>query len=365
MNEETITTRSIGRGFAEVEEAFILAETPRTKTVFQAQIHPGGVRGQIIRYRKGESNAEEIIPVNFNQLHENEGVKIELGTEAAKKLDEAFAKLTQLLQEQGIQYGEHQFSINAAGALVVTDENKAAVLRGLLDQDLSEDVWAQIAETNPSLASRLANAKMQEDRRAVLQQFNSMLDDNSLSEDDWQNLFEQNTWIFGYGLRYQILRLVQSQPNYGGTSVSGRGGQRGDFLAATEAEVKLTCLVEIKKPTTPLLQTAEYRNGAWGASTELSGAVSQIQINCATWEIEGSRTAANSEDIVQAQSTYTICPKGIIVVGKLDQVTERDKRNSFERFRSGMHNPEIITYDELYERAHYIVEGELPDDASN
>ncbi len=359
MNNETITTRSVGRGFAEVDEAFVLEDKPRTKTVFQAQIHSGGVRGQIIRYRKGAGNAEEIVPVNFNQLHESDGIKIELSTEAAKKLDEAFAKLTQLLHDQGVQYGEHQFSINAAGALVVTDENKAAVIRGLLDQDLSEDVWAQIAETNPSLASRLASAQLHEDRKAILEKFETMLHDDSLDESDWQDFFEQNTWIFGYGLRYQILRIVESQPNYGGTAVSGRGGQRGDFLTATEAEVKLTCLVEIKKPTTPLMQSSQYRNGAWGVSDALSGAIAQIQINSATWEIEGSRTQANTEDITHNQSTYTVQPKGLVIAGRLDQVTDRDKRNSFERYRRSLHNPEVITYDELFERARYIVEGEM------
>ena len=43
----------------------------------------------------------------------------------------------------------------------------------------------------------------------------------SLTENDWQDFFEENTWIFGYGLRYQILRVIQAQPNYGGATVSG------------------------------------------------------------------------------------------------------------------------------------------------
>src|ERR1700679_3398867 len=49
----------------------------------------------------------------------------------------------------------------------------------------------------------------------------------------WQTFFEDNTWIFGYGLRYQFLTTVVAQPSYGGTTVTGRGGQRGDFLTAS------------------------------------------------------------------------------------------------------------------------------------
>lgn len=168
MPDETITTRSVGRGFAEVEEDFVLDDTPRTKTVFRAQIHRGGFRGQIIRYRKdANGNSEEVVPVNFNQLHENEGVEIKLKTEAAKKLDEAFAKLTQLLQERGVQYGQHQFSINEAGALVITDANKVAVVNGLLERNLTEEVWSDLSQNNPDLTTRLSWAKIHANRAAT------------------------------------------------------------------------------------------------------------------------------------------------------------------------------------------------------
>lgn len=166
------------------------------------------------------------------------------------------------------------------------------------------------------------------------------------------DFFEENTWIFGYGLRYQILRVIQNQPNYGGVAVDGRGGQRGDFLTATEAETRFTCLVEIKKPTTELLQKKEYRNGTWGVSTELSGAVSQIQVNCAQWEITGARTEQNRERLADIT---TVSPKGIVIIGHTHELNNWDKRNSFERFRQEIRSPEIITYDELLERARYIV----------
>ena len=186
----------------------------------------------------------------------------------------------------------------------------------------------------------------------MLHQFEAMLADDSLNENAWQSFFEENTWIFGYGLRYQIMRVVQAQPNYGGAAVNRQGGQRGDFLGATEAETKYTCLVEIKKPGTQLLQREEYRNGAWGISADLSGAISQIQVNCAQWEITDARNDHNRELLADI---YTIHPKGIVIIGNTNQLDNWDKRNSFERFRRELSNPEVITYDELYERAKFIV----------
>jgi hypothetical protein len=353
MENEIITTQSVGRGFVEVTQEFVLEDKPRTKTVFKAEMHSGGIRGWIIRYKKSDSgNCEEIVPINFNQLHANDGVKIELPTEAVSILYRKFEELSRLLEEQGIHYGEHDFSIADANSLIVTDDNKATIIRKLLEKNLGEDIWSQFVQSNPDIATRLANAKLQSDRTAILRQFEGMINNASLTESDWQNFFEKNTWIFGYGLHYQILRVVQTQPNYGGTALTGSGGQRGDFLASTDAEVKFTCLVEIKKPTTQLLQNSEYRNGAWGASVDLSGAISQVQVNCAKWEIEGSRTDQNRDNMADV---CTVSPRGIVVIGKTSQLDSRDKKNSFERYRREMHNPEIITFDELFERARYIV----------
>lgn len=354
MSDETITTRSVGRGFAEVAEAFLLDETTRTRTVFQAQIHAGGVRGQIIRYRKGENNSEEIVPVNFNQLHENDGIKIELSTEAAKKLDEAFAKLTQLLRQQGVQYGEHQFSINDAGALVITDANKASVVRGLLEQELGEEFWEQLAQNNPSLATKLSWAKIHENRAAALGEFEESINDVSKNESWWQDFFSRNKWIFGYGLNYQILDGVQEQPQYSGANITGTGGQRGDFLERTVAEVSFTVLVEIKKPLTDLLNT-EYRNGAWSVSEELAGGVSQLQTNSLRWEVEGSTTDANRDLVENEHGAFTVRPKSILIIGRSSELDTRDKKKSFEVFRRNLKNPEILTFDELLERAKFIV----------
>jgi hypothetical protein len=61
-----------------------------------------------------------------------------------------------------------------------------------------------------------------------------------------------------------------------------------------------------------------------------------------------------------AESIYTVKPRGIVVIGNLSELNSREKRNSFEQFRNNLSNPEVITYDELYERARYIVEGDTP-----
>ncbi len=196
-------------------------------------------------------------------------------------------------------------------------------------------------------------------RREKLAEFLNGLTEHHDNESWWQNFFEDNKWIFGYGLNYEILRHQQGQPNYGGTKIDGKGGQRGDNLMCTIGDLNFTVLVEIKTPKTPLLQgTQEIRNGAWSLSKDLIDALSQIQANIYTWEKQGSEQPEN-RDSLEKESVYTIKPKGIIIIGSLKQFGDnRNKRETFQRFRKSIHGIDIITFDELFRRAKFIVDNE-------
>lgn len=362
MGKERITTKSLGRDFVDIPQEFVLEETARTKTVFKAEMHSKGIRGHIIRYRKdADGCCQEIIPTNFNELHANDGIKIDLPTGSLQILYEKVKELTKILESKGIRYGEREYVVTDSSSLIITDANKAAVIKALLDKNLGEDVWKQFAVANPDIATRLAFSQIQLSRSKVLAQFKTMLEDASLTEGIWQNFFDDNKWIFGYGLRYQILRITQSQPYYGGADITGKGGERGDFLTHSEGDVKFTCLVEIKRPGTKLLQSSPYRNGAYAISDDLAGAIAQVQANCAEWEISGSRSDQNRDAM---SDIHTISPKGIVIIGRSSQLNDRSQRNSFERYRQSLHNPEIITFDELYERAKFIV-GDTSSKVSN
>ena len=57
-------------------------------------------------------------------------------------------------------------------------------------------------------------------------------------------------------------------------------------------------------------------------------------------------------------------PRSFLVIGSLSefrvaQGINEEKYSSFEMFRRNVNAPEIITFDELYERAKYIVESTL------
>jgi uncharacterized membrane protein YgaE (UPF0421/DUF939 family) len=95
-------------------------------------------------------------------------------------------------------------------------------------------------------------------------------------------------------------------------------------------------LVEIKTPKTALL-AREYRQGVYGPSRELAGAVAQIS-NYRLSLIEQSK----------ALNVQAFNPSSKVIAGRLDQITIADERRSFELYRAEQRNVEIVTYDEVF-----------------
>jgi len=186
-------------------------------------------------------------------------------------------------------------------------------------------------------------------------------------EDVWQYFFEKNPWIFGYGLNFSYNEPVNKnklEQVIKGFDIKGRG-KKIDALLKTRGIVNSICLVEIKKPETLLLKDLKdpYRPECWQLSDELNGGISQSQKNSQrTVENIGSKLEIKKEDgSPTGETIFSYLPKSYLIIGNLKQFeTENgineDKYSSFELFRKNIINPEIITFDELFERAKFIVE---------
>jgi len=309
----------------------------------------------LVHQRKSPKGTWEDSPnVPLSSLKAGEQVKFSLHSEPTLKLYEQLRNLYTVATKGRIGSGKTKLIVGREEEIIQTDVDRAKVINLLLARGHSTEIWNELIRVDPGLATRLSYARIHAQRKSVLEIFKNNLTAQR-GEDWWQDFFETNTWIFGYGLNYQILKSVQAQPRYGGMAVTGKGVQKGDFLQRTEAVVKFTVLVEIKRPATQLLGNESYRNGAWELGEELTGGVSQMHANCSKWEKEGSKAEENQEALLQ-QGIFTVQPKGILVIGHTNQLSDSSRRATFEMFRRNTVNPEILTFDELYERAKFIVE---------
>jgi hypothetical protein len=294
------------------------------------------------------------VSFDLRTLRAGEEVTLELDAEQTAKLIAHLGVLQKindaLKTERGTAYAIHR-----EGELVVPREFGAIIeqLRGSSSDP--DEVARNIALVAPDLADAAGIIHLHRVRTEALAEFKQHLDAPDWAERVWQAFFERNPWIFGHGLDYRFLVTEQAQALYGGADVTGRGGEEGDFLMATEGDVRFAVLVEIKKPETDLIDAVRYRNGAWRPSKELAGGVAQLQANCQQWQV-ASRQLPNS-DWASERDITTAQPEGILVIGRLSSIDDnREKEESFERFRRHLWNPKVITYDELYARAEFIVE---------
>ncbi len=313
-----------------------------------------GVKITFVHQRKNKADEWEDLPgPPLSSLKAGDLAKLALDSETTLALLNELKNLYAIRKTAGVKLGETELVVGREDEIIRADPDRARLIKKLLTQGHGYEVWKTLTESDPDLATRLSIARIHAERESALAEFRSALEQNK-QEAYWQDFFQRNTWIFGYGLNYQILKPVQSQPSYGGRNVAGRGEQRGDFLQRTEGVARFTVLVEIKRPDTLLLGKQQYRNGAWELGAELVGAVSQMQANCRKWELEGARSEENAESLA-AQRISTIQPKGILVIGHTGQLSSSPKKTTFEMFRQNLVKPEIITFDELLARAEFIV----------
>ena len=195
-------------------------------------------------------------------------------------------------------------------------------------------------------------------RRQALEKFVVQLSAGNWSETDWQDFFEKQSWVFGYGLDYRIMRPFAREMVVGKAGTDNRNKPTIDFLMSF---TDYTVLVEIKRPDTPIFQQKPGRAGTWRFSTDFMDAISQVLEQKAEW-----LSAAQSGDHFDKSGTRrlearTRDAKTILVIGNRAEFSGADnlrdaivKRDTFELFRRDTRNLEIVTFDELLDRAKFI-----------
>ncbi len=147
-----------------------------------------------------------------------------------------------------------------------------------------------------------------------------------------------------------------------GANVFTGGGKRSDAVMRTRGFVSSLLFGEIKTHRKDLLMAKAYREpDVYQVSPEVSGGVSQLQKTAhkavkILRDLHQQYAPDGSPDIEVA----TLRPRQVLVVGSLEQLVSDTGANlekvaSFELYRRSIHDLEIITFDELYERALFIV----------
>lgn len=375
-NYKTVSTSQYS---ARLAEPVVIEENTTTRKVLIVDLNDkkkdiGETVGITLVHQRKKRNDEweDVESINLNSLKGGEGVKLNLDSKNTRKIYDELTKLYAYVEKEGVKYGTQEFSVVKADEIINIPKDRRTFIERLLAENYGEEVWNELISSNPDLATKLSLARIQTNRSIALEIFKKNLESNNADESFWQEFFTNNDWIFGYGLNYQFLHLLEDQPDYGGRTFKGTGSQKGDYLMRTNADSHFTVLVEIKTPATKLLsytqmeprQVKNPRNDVWLLSSDLLGAISQIQVNCRTWSIDSQRS--ENTRLLEKESTFTVEPKGILIIGNTKELVKNESIVScFESYRRNTKNPDIITFDELYKRAEYIVKNKTKVEKNN
>lgn len=146
------------------------------------------------------------------------------------------------------------------------------------------------------------------------------------------------------------MAILSSEAYVGGKGIENTGGSLIDFLMINKL-TRNTALIEIKTPISRLLGS-EYRHGTYSPSTELSGAVTQIFTSRDSLIKEYDRLVNQSKNHFEVFN-----PLCVVVAGHAKhELSDDDKRRSFELYRSAHRDVQIVTYDEIFEKIRTLVE---------
>ncbi len=352
---------------------FRLDERPRVATLCQITLIKRGEKysPRLRLWKRDKTRPQVKSPVEHG-VPESPATTMIKATVDTDDCHENFWKLMDFVTTfSGVEVPEHNFRIVPGGealllqAMRLEDRQRLiAIIAKALGGSLTEEDLALLA-----------------DRKGALEVFRKLLYEPDYfegekrrgrftrDEDVWQTFFERNQWIFGYGLNLIACESVDDEKLEQlttGRSIFTGAGKRSDGALRTRGYISSLLFVEIKTATTPLLTAAAYRPpDVYSASKELAGAIAQVQKTAAKAVrgiMETSKRMYAADGASMGFEVNTVRPRQVVVIGQLSQLSENDQVNqeqsmSFELMRRDLHDVEVITFDELYERALFIVSG--------
>lgn len=163
-----------------------------------------------------------------------------------------------------------------------------------------------------------------------------------LSENHWQKFLTANPFVLRLAFGHPV-SIFGEQVSVGGGKFKPSPGKIADYLVRSGLLGNVS-LIEIKKPSTRLLDKAAYRGEVYSPSKELAGSVTQILDQRYRLQQEITQKKEN-EDIRDIWAYAVQCT---VIAGRVPD--GRHQRKSLELYRSNLRDVVVVTFDELLEK---------------
>lgn len=332
MSDHPVTTESTSRSTANVQP-IVLRESDTRRLCFLPTLvdNPhsteASIRGHFVYQRKNKQGAWfDHSELKLSDLKADEWVKLELRSQELFILMTELSGLYDLVAEHGIPRGKKTF----------LPAPQSSVLRDLLEK---EDELQRVLRDEDANVLNLFDIIL---GAAKLRKFLTKYDNNSQNPNEayWHALFKNNSWVLSQLFAYPVV-IIGDQAYVGGKTLSNKGGNVVDFVYRNEITSGIA-LVEIKTPTSDLMAAKPYRRpNVFAAASELNGAIVQLLTGKSSLLAEADRLSRAG-----AQEFAAFDPDCLLLVGSLSSLSG-DRLRSFELYRRGLKDVQIVTFDEL------------------
>lgn len=235
-------------------------------------------------------------------------------------------------KDTGPDLGE-RLAENLVGKTKVGEVARRAAIK-TIRSSVSTIVKSQPAEIL-SLQREIETVSLEE----LIERMANKIGQKGLTEHEWQSFLSENGFILR--LAFGVPALVfEEQLAVGGTRFDGSGGKLADYAVRAGLLGNLA-LVEIKKPTTDLVEKKPYRGDLHAPSGELVGAVSQVLDQRYRLQMDIKAKKIDSE----IYNVYTYAVQCLVIAGSIPK--SEPMRKSLELYRSNLRDVTVLTFDEL------------------
>jgi len=220
-------------------------------------------------------------------------------------------------------------------------------------------------------------------RKGVLETFKKLLEDKDEIENYkkeyeeeiktkggeavWHHFLKNNNWLLGLNIDIRFIFEFINEVKVGIEDTAGAGSPKADLMGISD----FTTLIELKTSETKFFSENKkntVRANTWSFTDKFIDGISQCLGQKFDWDKghENKGLIDNNNNILDQNCYRTVDPKTIFIIGNKQKElplnnSNRDivvKKDTLERFSRNNRNIEIISYDELYERAYFMVFGE-------
>lgn len=347
---------------------FVLVNKPSVKTLLKVTFYKSSTDDKYLprlEFRK-EGNDGELTKSKGNDVI----IKFGDGDEAR-----AFWKVIHFLQsfKELVDLGDFHSKYQAVSFDSYLHEFKSKANKNKFEElaKLAEDVKLSNEEIKELLFPQRRNSihwfyaflKDLQNKEGV-KAFESYRNKHSITEQGeeaiWHHFLKKNDWIIGLNVDIKFIRDLLTKQKVGSENSKGIGSPEVDLLGISY----FTTLIELKTSKTKIFKaekSSKSRANTWDFSNDFIEAYSQVLAQRS--EISETKDIVDEHgEILDTKKNRVLDPKAVLIIGNRNEEfphirnTNLDiKSECFERIRRDTRNIEIVTFDELFERAFHIV----------